>query len=214
MDDSKRRFFKRVENNTTSENNKESQLEDLKQQLTGLQSKINQIEGEKVEKEEFEVKTLYQWASASHVFIPRGKRWITNLTLITFLIILVIVFAQQFLIIAPVLAVAFLAYILASVPPDNIEHKITTQGLITGKHNYLWEELYDFWFVEKHGHTILNFDTLVRFPGRLMLVVDNKEKDKIKNILIKFLPFREVPERTWIDSLSDSLSNFFHKMAT
>ncbi len=209
---SQRRFFKRPES-PKPENNKQSQLDDLKKQLTTIQSKIEGIEGEEKE-DEFEVKTLHQWTSASHVFIPRGKKWLTYIALITSLIILVILFAQQFLIIAPVLAVAFLAYVLASVPPDGIEHRITTQGLITGKHNYLWEELYDFWFIEKQGHIILNFDTLVRFPGRLMLIIDSKEKDKIKNILVRFLPFREVPEKTWIDSLGDSLSNFFHKIAS
>ena len=221
-----RRFFKKSNTSNTipeepakvssgepaAEAKKES-LGQLKEQLSSIQSKIEQIEGGEKE-DQIEVKTLYDWTSASHVFIPRGKKWLTYVILTTLLIILILLFVREFFIIAPVLAVAFLAYILASVPPENIEHKITNQGIITGKHNYLWEELYDFWFAEKHGQTILNIDTLVNFPARLTILINAKEKEKIKGEVLRYLPYREVPKTNWIDSLGDSLSNLFHKMAS
>ena len=185
-------------------------ITELKSQLSSIQSKIAEIEGQ--EEAGVEVKELYKWSSPTHVFVPRGKKWITYVILITALIVLILLFIREFFIIAPVLAVTFLAYILASVPPDDIEHRITSEGFISGKHNYLWEEMYDFWFTKKYGHTLLHIDTLTGFPGRLVVLVNDEEK--VKGILLKYLPFREVPKTSWLDSVGDSLSNLFHKIAS
>ena len=206
---SKNKFFKQ---DRPQEQVEKKSLEDLKDQLSGIQSKIADIEGLEQERQ-FEVKDLYKWSSPSHVFVPRGKRWITYIILISLLIILVILFAQQFIIIAPVLAVAFLAYVLASIPPENIDHRFTNQGVVTGKRNFLWEELYDFWFVEKHGQTILNVDTNLNFPARILMIVDKKHKEKVKSILLEYLPYREIPRTNWIDRVGDSLSGYFHKLS-
>jgi hypothetical protein len=205
----RKKLFKR--SRLPKQGERDQSLDDLKGQLSDIQSKISEMEGE--EEEELEEETLYHWSSPSHVFIPRGKKWLTYVVLITLLIILVLLFIREFFIIAPVLAVAFLAYVLASVPPTEIEHRFTSQGVVSGKHDYLWEELYDFWFTEKHGHTVLNIDSQIQFPGRIMLVIPEKDKEKIKNILIRYLPFREIPKTSWLDNFGDSLSNIFHKMA-
>ncbi len=206
----RKKLFKR--SNLTKHGERVQSLEGLKGQLSSIQSKISEIEGQ--ENKELEVETLYHWSSPSHVFIPRGKKWLTYVILTTLLIILILLFIREFFIIAPVLAVAFLSYVLASVPPSEIEHRITNQGVISGKHDYLWEELYDFWFTEKHGHTVLNIDSQIRFPGRIMLVMPKKDEEKIRNILIRYLPFREIPKTSWLDSFGDSLSNIFHRIAS
>ncbi len=212
MASAQKRFFKRNPS-PNPQAGKENQIAGLKEQLDSLHSKIAELEGQEGEGE-FEVKTLYEWASPAHVFIPRGKKWLMYVVLLTILIILILVFVREFFIIAPVLAIAFLAYVLASVPPDNLNHKITNQGIITGTHNYLWEELYDFWFTEKHGSTVLNIDTLVNFPARLIMIIDPKEKEKVKSALLRYLPYREVPKTSWMDSLGETLSKLFHKMAS
>ena len=196
---------------------KQESIDELKEQLTSIQEKIAFIDREEKEdqqKPHRELETLFSWESASHVYIPRGKKWLTYIILTTLLIILVILFFREFFIIAPVLAVAFVAYVLASVPPHNIEHKVTSEGIITGKHDYLWQELYDFWFTEKHSHTILNIDTQVGFPSRIMIILNKNDKEKIKNLLLNYLPYREIPRTSWLDSLGDSLSNIFHKIAS
>ena len=194
-------------------------IEGLKSQLQTLQSKIEEIEGPNTGQEEKvtsyqEVATLFKWASASHIFIPRGKKWLTYVILITGLIALIVLFLREFFVLAPLLAVAFFVYILSSIPPENIEHKITSQGLISGKKDYLWEELYDFTFTEKHGHTILNVDLQSGYPNKLILLIDAKDKEKIKNSMLNFLPYREIPITNWLDSAGERLSNLFHKVAT
>lgn len=214
----KKRLFKKSSSiqdpkDGSNRETKNESIKDLKEQLSSLQSKVNDFEdGEK--SKEIEVKTLYRWESAAHVFIPRGKKWITYVILITTLIIIILVFIKEFFIIAPVLAVAFLAYVLASVPPVSIEHRITNQGVISGKHDYLWGEIYDFWFTEKHKHTILNMDLQAGFPSVVILLVDAKEKEKIKSTLLQYLPFREVHQTGLLENLGDRLSNLFHKIAS
>lgn len=214
----KKRLFKKspltpTSGGSTNQETKKESIEELKEQLSSLQSKITEFEGGE-KSEEVEVKTLYSWESAAHVFIPRGKKWITYVILLTGLIIVVLLFIREFFIIAPVLAIAFLAYVLASVPPVNIKHRITTQGVISDKHDYLWGEIYDFWFTEKHNHTILNMDLQSGFPSVAILIIDSKDKEKIKSILLRYLPFREEHQTGWLENLGDQLSNLFHKIAS
>ena len=216
----KKKLFK----TTTSQNpvKKEESIQELKSQLSNLQSKIEGLEGvespkevsKKVQESYHKVVNLFEWESASHVFIPRGKKWLTFIILFTAIIALIILFLREFFILGPLLAIAFFAYVLSSIPPENIEHRITTQGLITGKKEYLWEELYDFWFTKKHGHQILNVDLQSGYPGRVMLIIKEKDKEKVRDILLEILPYREIPRTNWMDSVSDYLSNLFHKIAS
>src|SRR3990167_6020313 len=75
----------------------------------------------------------------------------------------------------------------ATVEPEKTEHKITTRGVKTGEKLYKWEELSRFWFTDKWGQQILNIDTRLRFPSRLIMLLADQSQDKIKEILGKYL---------------------------
>ncbi|HEY4694468.1 MAG TPA: hypothetical protein VIH52_00710 [Candidatus Nanoarchaeia archaeon] len=191
---------------------KRESIEDLKKQLSNLQEKIADYEFPQPRL--VEVKELYSWKSAERLFIPRNRKWFTYVIVLVLVLTLILLFLRQFIIIAPILAIAFVAYVLASVPPEPAEHKLTTQGLNSGGHSYLWEELADFWFIEKYGETLIHIDTYLHFPRRLILILGKGDKEKIKEAMLQYLPFREIPKTTWVDRLADFLSNNFHKIAS
>jgi len=193
---------------------KDESVTQLKSDLANLQEKIHQLEGKEASKETKAVKTLFRWQSFSRPYTKRTAKWLVYTILLVLTIILILLFVHEFFIIAPVLALAFVAYILATVPPEIIENAVTTQGINTADRSYIWEELDDFWFTEKRGFTMLHIDTFISWPRRLLLLINLGDKDKIKDLLVRYLPYRELPKTSWLDHLADYLSAAFHKLTS
>lgn len=196
---------------------KSESIGELKSQLAALQERLSTYEQNQQPEEqpiEVEVKTLYSWQSPQRVFVPRNRKWFVYIILIVLLMSLILLFFRQFITIAPLLAIAFVAYVLSSVPPEDTEHHITTQGVTSGGHSYLWEELADFWFTQKNEQTILHIDTYLNFPRRLIILIGQGNKEEIKGLLARYIPFREIPKMSWMDRLADYLSAKFHKIAS
>ena len=150
-----------------------------------------------------EVKTLFKWESPSRPFKRRDTKYFLNLGLIILVLAAILIFVQEFLLIGVLLALLFVAYVLGTVEPEGMEHKITNQGITTAGKSYIWPELTDFWFSEKHGAVILNVGTKVRFPARLIMLVPFLDRDKIKETLIEYIPFREEVPTSWMDNTVD-----------
>src|SRR3989338_7508400 len=182
----------------------DEKVQDLKMQLNQIQSEIDRVE--KVDPQEKEVKDLMSWSSPSRVFRKRDKSWFTNVSILVLVLIVIILFVREFIPISVVLAIAFVYYVLATVPPDDVEHKITTQGITSSHHSYLWNELVDFWFTAKHDQKVLNVGTKLRYPGRLIMLLGSEDLEKVKDTLVNYLPFREVPKVSWLDKIADALS--------
>jgi len=193
--------------------NKESNIKNLKSEIDRLQDEISKIEGEEKKKQK-SVKTLFRWQSFSRAYTKRGTKWFLYTFLLVATIILILLFVREFFIIAPVLALAFVAYILATVPPDVIGNEITTHGVNTGGHTYIWDELDDFWIVEKGSFTTLYVDTFVQWPRRLIILINKHDQEKVKELLARYIPYRELPKTTWLDSVADLLSSGFHKLTS
>lgn len=192
-------------------------IDQLKKQLTELQSKVQEygtVQPQPPAQPTFEVRDLYSWKAPERIFIPRNRKWYTYLFLLLLLIILVLLFLKQFIIIAPIAALGFVTYVLASVPPHSVQHKITNEGVNTDNRSYLWTELYDFWFTTKGDQKMIHIDTYLNYPRRLILLVGEGDIEKIKETMLQFIPFREIPKESFMDKAADFLSEKFHKIAS
>lgn len=149
---------------------------------------------------------LLSWKSPSRPFKKREKEFFTTIGAIVFLLAVILVFIKEFLLIAAIIALAFVAYVLATIPPEQVEHQITSKGLNSTGHFYKWEELIDFWFGDKWNQPILYVSTKSKFPGRLVILTNGQEPGKIKELLIKYLTFKEKPEKNWMDDAAKWLS--------
>ncbi len=199
-------------------------ISELKKQLQQLQGKVAEYEVsvaeaaapavQAVQAATFAVKTLYSWKAPERIFIRRNRKWYSYLFLLLLIIILVLLFLKQFIIIAPIAALGFVAYVMASVPPHHITHKLTNEGVTTENKSYLWTELYDFWLVTKGGQKMIELDTYLNYPRRLVLLVGEGELEKIKEVMLQYIPFREIPRETFMDKAANFLSERFHKIAS
>ena len=180
----------------------ESTLQELKEKISAMEEELREEK-----KETHEAKTLFTWKSPSHVFVQRDKRWYTQTALLVILLVLILFVFNQYLLMATILAITFVVYVAASIKPEEVDHRITNLGVESLKHRYLWDELEDFWFSRRHGQEILNIETNITYPGRLTLLASTKDKEKIKKILIDYLPYLEQPKENIFDKVSEKLAS-------
>lgn len=142
-------------------------------------------------------KKLLVWKISARPYKKRTKEYFTTIASIVFLIAIILLFLKEWLLIAVIVSLTFVAYVLASVKPEEVEHKITTWGIVTGEKKYKWEDLMRFWFSKKFSNTLLHIDTKLSFPKQLIILVDDK-KDEIEKLMQKYLT-AEKPDKTFMD---------------
>lgn len=120
---------------------------------------------------------------------------------IIFLISLILFFVKEWLLIAAIFSLAFVYYVLSTVPPEEIEYRITTRGVSFAEKSYDWDFLWRFWFSDKYDSRLLNIDTKLSLPGRLSFVIKKEDEPKIKEIMEKYLLNEEAP-LTFLDKAS------------
>lgn len=155
------------------------------------------------------VRTLLIWQAPSRPFRKKDRSYYTTIAIIVTLLVLIALLAQEFMLIGVLLALAFVAYILGFVPPEDVEYKISTQGVTIGDHFYFWSNLDSFWFSQKEGHRVVNILTHLRFPGLLMLIIGDQNQEQIKKMVARYLPFYEIPPKTILDKWIESLQKHF-----
>lgn len=151
------------------------------------------------------LKTLLAWTAPERPFKKHSREYFTTVGAIVFLIGVILLFLREWILIVVLIALMFVAYIMATVEPRRVEHKITNQGIITGGRRYRWEELGRFWFTEKWGEKVLHTETLFGIPRQLLMLLGETKQEEIKKILSDYLLFEE-PEKTWVDNASEWLS--------
>ncbi len=149
---------------------------------------------------------LLSWKSPSHPFKKRNKIFYQTVAALTFLLVVIVFFLHEFMLIGVILSIAFLVYVLSTVPPVEVEHKITPLGFENAGRLFHWMELYSFWFEEKWGYKILVITTRLPFPAQVRAVVHEVTEEKVKEIIGRYLLFLEKPPKSWADSFSDWLS--------
>lgn len=165
-----------------------------------------QQEQQLVNKSPLRREELLTWKAPSRPFKKREREYFTTIAAIILLFAVILLFVKEFLLIAVILSFAFLAYALATVPPSEVEHKITDAGITNTGREYLWAELGEFWFDEKWGQQMLVIQSLYHFPGRFFMMLGDVDRIKIKKLLEEHLPFRKQPVKTWIDNASEWLA--------
>lgn len=146
---------------------------------------------------------VFSWIAPSRPFKKRDRQFFSTVLIIGLLVSLILFFAGQLLPIAVVISVIFLVYVLAVIPPGDVNHRITTYGIHIDKQLYYWEQMGRFWFEKSNGKDVLKVE-VAQFPGRLVMVVDDSNKPIIKEILSEVL-LQQKPELTVYEKVAEWL---------
>jgi hypothetical protein len=146
---------------------------------------------------------VWEWKAPNRPFKQRNKQFFMTIGIIVVLISLILFFAGQFLPIAVVISVAFLGYVLSSVPPEIAHYKFTTYGVRIDEQLYYWDEMGRFWLDSRYGQQMVHLE-LGRFPFRLTLMLGDQTEETMKMILSEVL-LEERPPSSSFDRAADWL---------
>ncbi len=154
------------------------------------------------------VRNLFEWKSMSRPLWQFGKEVFATFGAIALLVSIILAFFQEWLAIAVTWAAFFLFWALTRIAPEEVDHKITTEGIISMNHAYLWSELGPFWYSEKGGDHILHVSHR-NVLGQLAIIVKSEDKEKIRDVLAQYLPFVEIPEKSVVEKMSEWFAKKF-----
>ena len=167
-------------------------------------------EEEWMDEPEYEdVKTYLSWHAQGRPYKKHSVQYFTNSALILMAVEIILFLFSQYLLMALVFSLAFLAFTLAAVPPVNVYYRISNQGIRIGDHYFIWDELYDFYFLQNYGQEVLHVRTKDYFPGELTIVLGDVPTQQVKTVLLNFLPFREYVKPTFMEKAGDWLEKNF-----
>ncbi len=139
-----------------------------------------------------EEKTLYSWKAPSRPFKRRDREFWTTVIAIAGVFGLILFLIEGVMPVILIISLIFLFYVLSTVPPEEVEHKITTYGFRLAEQLTPWENITRYWFTERFGIKIIVFETIT-IPGRLEFVAENAEKEVLKKTLDKYVAEEEAP---------------------
>ena len=200
---------------------REAQIRELQKQVDDLKKKLDTEKTEDMPRQyrlakalSEESKLLYKWEAPSRVHTRRNRQWYWTVALVVMAIVVILAFFQELALIAAVIAFMFVIYVVATVPPGDIEYRLTDHGFETGDPKkpeeltaYTWEQIDTFWFSFKQGREVLNLDTKISFPARLSVLFNRTDRKRIVDILEEKLPYKAAPKRKqgWLERMSDGV---------
>ena len=148
-----------------------------------------------------EERVLFEWEAPERSFQQRDRDfWITAIAILV-LVSVILIFVKEFFLIVALGSVLFLFYVLSTVPPEKVKNKLTNRGVYFGELHYSWDLLERFWFKKSLSSETIQFETKLRFPRQVPLVIDEKDKEKIREIVLKRIPLLE-SSPTFVDKLT------------
>jgi len=150
-------------------------------------------------------KTLFSWRAPVRPFKRRDKEfWITAVVMACifgFILFLI----EGVMPVILIISIVFLFYVLSTVEPEKTDYKITNKGVKIADGTTSWELLTRYWFSKRYNSKLVIFE-MITLPGRLELVIHEKDKESLKKQLNKFVLEEEVPP-----SNLDRTANWFSK---
>jgi hypothetical protein len=168
------------------ENNQE---ENQKSTLKSEEAEVGQAPQRQKQEPE---KLLFSWKAPSRPFKRRDRQFWTTTIIIASIFGLILFLVEGVMPVILVISLVFLFYVLSTVEPEEIEYQITNRGIKMADRTTVWNVLTRFWFSNRLKSHLLVFETTV-LTGRLELVVDSKDKDRVRKIISEFLPEEKAP---------------------
>ena len=133
-------------------------------------------------------KVRFEWTAPERAYQKKDRDfWITVISILV-LVSVILFFVKEFFLIISLISALFLYYVLSTVPPQDIKYKITNRGVYFGENRYEWDLFTRFWFKTSLSNEMIHFETILRFPQQISLVINKEDKEKIKELVVKKLP--------------------------
>lgn len=139
-------------------------------------------------------KLLVEWTARTRPFKRRSREFYINLFAVSALIGLIIFLIEGLIPVLLIVALLFIFYVFSTIEPESANYKLTTFGIrINDELVKFWEELGLYWFARRMDEEVLIMETNT-MPWKVEIVIDQKMKGKIEDVVSKKLYRNEAPE--------------------
>ncbi len=137
-------------------------------------------------------KDLLTWTAPARPFKRRDRQFYVTLIAIASIVGLVLFLVEGFMPVILLISLVFFYYIMSTVPPEDIEYKLTNKGVKVGGRLTDWSLFTRYWFSRRFDSELLVFE-MTAIPGRMELVMKEELKEQIKRVLTPYVAYEEVP---------------------
>lgn len=154
--------------------------------------------------------SLIEWDAPEREFKKHPREYYRKVSVIVIFAAVLALVMKEFVLMFVIGVVFFVIYVFHTIPPRTVRHKITSNGIDYGsEHVYKWSELRSF-YMEKppqsQYHRLI-VDTKDAFPGRLILLLDDKiDRTALVKTLNEYISINENPEIGILDKLLSKIS--------
>ncbi|MDD3661968.1 MAG: hypothetical protein PHG63_02780 [Candidatus Dojkabacteria bacterium] len=135
---------------------------------------------------------LYTWEAPQRQFKPIDRRRFLFVLACVVAFSVLLILLGQFWFMAAIASVMFLLYVLGTIPPITVQHMITNKGVETEGGVYAWNSLKNYWFSRRDDQLVLNVDTNMQFPARLIMLVNREQGKKVHELLRERLEYLDL----------------------
>ncbi len=147
---------------------------------------------------------LVTWTAPGRPFKRRDRQFYVTTFAIAGVVSLILFLAEGIMPVILIISLVFLYYVLSTVPPEDVEYKITTKGIKIAKKLTEWQYLNRYWFSKRFDNELMVVD-MVLLPGRIEFVINSEIKEKLKKEVSAYIPYEEVSPAT-LDKITNWLA--------
>ena len=155
------------------------------------------------------VVTFLEWTAPGRPFKKKAKQYYLTALLIMIFVEIILFLFSQYLLMIVVLSLVFVAFALSTIPPKNFHYRISSEGIMIEDSFFLWHELSEFYFKKRENVETIHILTQDYLPGELIITLGDLDREKIKNVLLAHLPYREYIKPTFVEKSADWLAKNF-----
>ena len=163
------------------------------------------IKGEEVLEKEEETKKvvqkikLYEWEVPVRFKLPFDIKTYLIIVALCMIFIVYLAVLGHFGLMAAIIALLFFVYVSGTATPMIAKHEINMKGIDTMGTLYEWFMLKTFWFTKKGDEYMLQIDTKLKMPARLLLIVEKKDLKTIYTLLQDKLLYKDIRKQGWLE---------------
>ncbi len=190
------------ENREKEEKKKAVELEKDRRRKDIVKGRTKLEEETEEKKEVVQNIKLFSWKAPDRYEFKYESKSFLIIVVLSLLFILFLAILGQYFMMAAIIAMLFFVYVAGTTKPIIVEHKVTAKGIDTGGKLYEWYMLDSFYFTKRKDVVSLLVDTKLNFPGMLILLIDEKDKDALFVLLQERLLYKDIRKQSKLDRMS------------
>jgi len=142
------------------------------------------------------------WEAEEFKTYKRDSNWYILVSVILILIAAYTIYIQKWVLLAVVIMVGVVMYMSGSIKPRKIKYLVDDSGVLIGERLFGYDELKSFWFSDASGENKLNLISTIKLMPVISIMINLGDKEKIREILAKYLPESKNQGEDWIDKIN------------